>query len=74
MKRGKYLIIPLLLLFSKSVVAYIDPGTAGTIVGGGIWPFILALFAVIGGVFLKFFKQIKMGGARIWGYLKRKKS
>lgn len=67
----------LLIIFgiigASSVSAYIDPGTAGMIIGGGIWPFILAILAVIGGFFLKFFfKPIKKGVLSVWGKIKEK--
>ena len=46
---------------------YIDPGTGGMIIGGAIWPFIVAVFAAIGGFFVKFFwKPIKRGLTGLW--------
>lgn len=47
----QYMILTILL--SSSVVAYIDPGTTGTIIGGSIWPFIVAAFVVMGAFFAK---------------------
>lgn len=58
---GKKIILSLVLsciLTAEFALAYIDPGT-GMVIGGSIWPFILAIFAAIGGFFLKFFKPIK---------------
>ena len=43
------------LLSINTALAYIDPGTTGMLVGNAIWPFIVAIFAAIGGVFLKIF-------------------
>ncbi|MBD3416569.1 MAG: hypothetical protein GF416_05480 [Candidatus Altiarchaeales archaeon] len=48
------------------VSAYIDPGTAGMIVGGSIWPLLAAIAAGILGFFLKFFTQIKEGVRSVW--------
>jgi hypothetical protein len=60
MKKNQLLILALsFILASKSALAYIDPGTGGMIIGGSIWPFIVAIFAAVGGFFLKFFKPVK---------------
>jgi hypothetical protein len=34
---------------------YIDPGTTGVIIGGAIWPFIVAVLAAVGGFLVKVF-------------------
>lgn len=68
-------IIILIIFFIISidnVLAYIDPGTTGMIIGGSIWPFILVIFAAIGGFFLKFFRPIKTGVSKVWGKIKGK--
>ena len=66
-------ILLICLITLKNVLAYIDPGTTGMIIGGSIWPFILAVYAAIGGFFLKFFfKPVKKGVSGIWGRLRRK--
>ena len=39
-------------LFKKG---YIDPGTTGAIIGGSIWPIIVAVLAAVGGILLKYF-------------------
>ena len=55
-----------------SAQAYIDPGTAGTIIGGSIWPFIAGIFAVIGGFLVKyFFSPIKRGFLALWKKIKK---
>ena len=78
-KLEKKTIIPVLvfvlviLAYMEEALAYIDPGTGGMIIGGSIWPFILAVFAAIGGFFLKcFFKPIKKGVSFIWKKVRRK--
>ncbi len=64
----------LVLINLYSVLAYIDPGTAGTIIGGSIWPFILGVLVAIGAFFVKyFFKPIKRGVFVFMGKNKRKK-
>lgn len=37
------------------MIKYIDPGTAGTIIGGSIWPAIITAIAGISAFFAKFF-------------------
>lgn len=55
----------------KSAAAYIDPGTVGMTVSNGIWPFIVGIFAVAGGFFVKFFFQpIKRVVLAIWNKVK----
>ncbi|MFW9882253.1 MAG: hypothetical protein ACFFG0_55025 [Candidatus Thorarchaeota archaeon] len=68
-----YLILILIMLIQlNNTFAYIDPGTGGMIIGNSIWPFIIAIFAVIGGFFLKyFFKPIKRGVLVIWKRIKK---
>lgn len=67
MKRILVLII-LIILGGNSVLAYIDPGTTGMIIGGGLWPFILAALAVVSGFFVKFFfRPIKKGVLKLCG-------
>ena len=62
MKIKKLIIFLIILLNVKFTIAYIDPGTAGTIIGGSIWPIILAVFAAVGGFFIKYFyNPIKRG-------------
>lgn len=47
---------------------YIDPGTGGMIIGGTIWPFIVAIFAAIGAFLAKvFWEPIKKAAKRISG-------
>jgi hypothetical protein len=59
--------------YMETVLAYIDPGTGGMIIGGGLWPFILAVIVVISGFVIKFFfKPIKKGVLVVWGKIKRK--
>ena len=61
------------LIETKAALAYIDPGTGGMIISGGIWPFIAAVFAAIAGFLLKyFFEPIKRGFKSLWAKLKRK--
>lgn len=73
MSKKKLIVFILITLIElKQVLAYIDPGTAGTIIGGSIWPFIVAIFGAIGVVFLKFFKPIKRGISATWQKIKRK--
>ncbi len=75
-KMHKYKISCLILLGLieiNAVLAYIDPGTGGMIIGGGVWPFIVAMFAAIAGFSLKyFFKPIKRGVKSVWGRIKGK--
>ncbi len=72
MKKILVLII-LIIVNINRVFAYVDPGTAGMIIGGGIWPFILAILVAISGFFVKFFfKPIKKGVLKAWGEVKRK--
>lgn len=67
------LIVLMVLINTKNVFAYIDPGTGGMIIGNSLWPFIIGIFALIGGFFLKyFFKPIKKGALAIWRRIKRK--
>ena len=40
-------------MFNKQ--GYIDPGTTGMIIGGSIWPFLVAIGAAIAGFLVKFF-------------------
>lgn len=47
-------------------LAYIDPGTGGTIIGNSLWPFLAGIFAIIGGFFARYFRRIKRGITRIW--------
>ena len=49
------LIIILGVINISTTVAYVDPGTAGLIVGGGIWPYIVAAFTLICGFLVKYF-------------------
>ena len=54
------------LLNIHAVFAYIDPGTGGALLGS-IWPFIVSIFAVIAGFFVKvFFKPIKNTFSRMF--------
>lgn len=49
----------ILLVFSDEVLAYIDPGTGGMVVGS-VWPMIIAALVAIGGFFVKiFYKPIR---------------
>jgi len=67
-----WLHIGLGLMTMKIVLAYIDPGTGGMIVGS-IWPFIVAVLAAIGAFFLRyFFQPIKKAVLRLWEKIKRK--
>lgn len=61
-------IIPFFMALASlpATQAYIDPGTGGMIIGGSIWPLLVALFAAIGGFFVKFFRPIKRGVSRLW--------
>lgn len=73
MQKKRLLIFILVCLIGlKAVSAYIDPGTGGMIIGGSIWPFVLVIFAAIGGFFLKFFKPIKKRILESWQKIKRK--
>jgi len=65
------LLITVALLSVEQALAYIDPGTGGMIIGS-IWPFIVAVFAAIGGFFLKFFRPIKTGVASTWKKIRKK--
>lgn len=73
---SKYKLICLFLLGLieiKAALAYIDPGTGGMIISGGIWPFIVAAFAAVAGFLLKyFFEPIKKGVKSLWARIKRK--
>lgn len=49
----------MLIYLSTDVLAYLDPGTGGAIVGS-LWPLILIFFSTIGAFFVKrFWKPIK---------------
>jgi hypothetical protein len=37
------------------VTAYLDPGTAGAVVGGAIWPMLVAAFAALSAFLLRYF-------------------
>lgn len=51
---------------------YIDPGTTTTLIGGGIWPWLLALFSAIGVFVVKFvFKPVKSFIQKIWQKIKK---
>ena len=56
------------LFLSGCASAYIDPGTAGMIVGGSIWPVILAVFVAVTGFFFGFYRQIRDA---VFGVFKR---
>ena len=62
-----------LLFIMPCVSAYIDPGTAGMIVGGSIWPIIVAAAAAIAGFIWKFFNPIKQGVIGLWGRIRGRK-
>ena len=60
----------------KSVFAYIDPGTAGMVigsVGGSIWPLIVGFFAAIGSFLMLFIKPIKKRITSLWRTIKKTK-
>ncbi len=58
---------------ASNALAYIDPGTATTIIGGSIWPFIVMVGAAIGGFFVKYFwYPIKNFFSKIFGVFKKK--
>jgi len=72
MNKTLFIIILIVFIELKVVSAYIDPGTGGMVVGS-VWPFILGVFAAIGGFFLEcFFKPIKKGVLKLWSKIKRK--
>jgi len=73
-KLQKYCFLALaILLCTTKASAYIDPGTGGMIVGS-VWPFIIAVLAVIGGFFLKyFFKPIKKTFLKLWKLITKSK-
>ncbi len=50
----KIILFFLSLVLLYNVLAYIDPGTGGMIIGGSILPTILAILAAIGGFFVRF--------------------
>lgn len=51
--------LTLFVVSSNQVLAYIDPGTGGMVIGSA-WPMILAILGAIGGFFIKiFYKPIK---------------
>ncbi|MEM3370376.1 MAG: hypothetical protein QW471_01640 [Candidatus Woesearchaeota archaeon] len=63
-----YLLTFLLLL--PSVSAYIDPGTGGIVVGS-IWPYLLFIFSVIAGFFIKIlFRPMKKVILKLWRWIK----
>ena len=52
---------------------YVDPGTAGMIVGRSVLPFIALCFSVVTAFLAKvFYNPIKRGIQKLWNYLKRK--
>ncbi len=52
---------------------YIDPGTGGMIISGGIWPIIVAVFLFITGFFSRYLiKPIKKGVLSLWQKIKAK--
>jgi len=60
------------LLVPATCAAYIDPGTGGMIIGGGIWPLIVGAATAVLAFFIKFFyNPIKNGLARTWKRLKK---
>lgn len=63
----KMFFLTVIIIFQVNLAsAYIDPGTGGMVLGS-IWPFIVAVFAAIGGFFVKFFyKPIKRGFVSLW--------
>ena len=68
------MLIFMLVLCVPVSLGYIDPGTAGVIIGGTIWPFIVAIFTAIAGFIIKFFwKPIKHGVLKLFQKFKRKK-
>lgn len=73
MSKEKIFYLIIILVGLKEVLAYIDPGTSGMIVGGSIWPFVLGVFVAIAGFFIKyFFKPIKKGVLALCKKIKRK--
>jgi hypothetical protein len=68
MFRRLYLAAALLAL-TQGASAYIDPGTGGMIVGGiggAVWPIIVAFFAGLAALMVKFFSPIKRGFQLAW--------
>jgi len=63
----KIIIVSIIGLVNVQIaMAYIDPGTGGALIGS-IWPFIVSIFAVIAGFFVKvFFKPIKNTFSRMF--------
>jgi hypothetical protein len=51
----------------KSVSAYIDPGTGGMIIGGSLWPLIVAGLAAAGGFILGLFKPVRSWLSSLFG-------
>ena len=69
----KTLVLALFLGVATQAHGYIDPGTAGAVFGGAIWPMIVGFFLVIGGFFTKFFiHPIKNGARKVWQKLRGK--
>jgi len=68
------LIIILVMVFCLPFASsYIDPGTAGMVIGGTIWPIIVTVFTAIAGFFVKFFwKPIKRGVSKFFQSFKKK--
>jgi len=50
----KLRMILILIMATKPVFAYIDPGT-GTALAGSLWPLIVSFFAAIGAFLIKYF-------------------
>ena len=70
MKILMYLSVLFVSVFSAQ--GYIDPGTAGMVVGGTIWPIVVAIFSAIASFFIKIFcKPLKRGVSRLWQVFKR---
>jgi hypothetical protein len=57
---------------TKSVSAYIDPGTGGMIVGGSLWPIIAAALAAAGGFILGLFKPFRSWLSNLLGAFRGK--
>ena len=62
-----FIISVALVVLSKTVFAYIDPGTGGIILNT-IWPLIITVFVTIGAFFTKYFwRPIKSFFSKIFG-------
>ena len=63
----KTIILIICITSISSAHAYIDPGTAGVIIGGGIWPFILGILILVGLYTGKIFEKMRI--PYITGYI-----